>query len=78
MLTLPPSEAPKMAAFLTVNGVHDHPYIVHALLERWQLVGRHRIRHARATLVEQDQTRERRQTLEAGRELRQLPCELDV
>jgi hypothetical protein len=63
---------------LTVNGVHDHPDIVHALLERWQLVGRHRIRHARATLVEQDQTRERRQTLEAGRELRQLPCELDM
>jgi hypothetical protein len=47
--------------------LHHRLHIVHALIERRQLANRHRIRQARAALVEQYQSGHRRQTVQERR-----------
>jgi phage terminase large subunit-like protein len=63
---------------LGADAVHHGADVVHPLFQRRQLVGRDGIGHPGAALVEQDQARERGETLEAGGEVGQFPGELDV
>ena len=58
--------------------VHHRSYVVHALVERGELIERHGIRESGAALVEEDQAAERRKPTEEPGDARLLPEVLDV
>ena len=61
---------------LRACGIHDRPQVVHPRLERRNAV--HRVGHPGAPLVEDDETRERRQPAAEVAVPRRLPTELHV
>ena len=63
---------------LGARGLHHRAHVVHALLERRELVDRHRIGETGAALVEEDQPRHRREPREEAREQRLVPEPFEV
>jgi hypothetical protein len=74
----PPSQKPSRLARFGPAGVEDRAEIVHALLERRHLSGRHAVGEARAALVEEDEAAEARQAAKHRRIFRPLPLVLEV
>jgi len=69
---------PEQRRAFRADGVHHRADVVHPLFERWQLIERHRVREPRSSLVEDDQPRERRESLQEARVIGLVPHELDI
>ena len=72
----PTLRQPKECGTLRARGVHHRAHVVHAVLQRRR--AGNRVRKPRAALVEQDQSRERRELLEETRDARVRPLQVEV